>query len=408
MLKINEEMLEKARHLGHDRQEGQRLSDLELLAELQHYGAATCLIDFTRNALFALWIACQHSSSDLQENGKVIVLRSDDPARFRTVDYKLTKVSISYFFKQDNNGRYQLYQWEPKYQNNRIIAQQSVFVFGGTEITEDDKCVIMKSKKQTILASLDKLSGINESSVFPDFDGFARLHAQNKPYIEPDVQSYLQRAIETHQAGKRDDAIAYYTEVISLQPEISTLIRAHNGRGQVYDSKDEYELAIKDYNQAIQLNPNKAEAYNYRGIVYGKNGNLNLAIKDFNKAIQLNPHYTEAYYNRGFAYGEKGEVDLAISGYNKAIQLNIRFAEAYYNRGAAYSTKGEVDLAILDLTEAIRLNPNEVNTYIHRGTTYGIKGMADLAIEDFNKAIQLNSELAAGLLWTRFCSSQQN
>ena len=62
LLKINREMLEKAKRLGHDLKDGHRLSDLELLAELQHYGAATCLIDFTRNPLFALWIACQRSS----------------------------------------------------------------------------------------------------------------------------------------------------------------------------------------------------------------------------------------------------------------------------------------------------------------------------------------------------------
>ena len=79
LLKINQEMLEKARRLGHDLKDGHRLSDLELLAELQHYGAATCLIDFTRNPLFALWIACQQSSSDPQKDGKVVVLRSDDP-----------------------------------------------------------------------------------------------------------------------------------------------------------------------------------------------------------------------------------------------------------------------------------------------------------------------------------------
>ena len=36
-----------------------QLSDLELMAELQHYGAATCLIDFTTNALIALWFACE-------------------------------------------------------------------------------------------------------------------------------------------------------------------------------------------------------------------------------------------------------------------------------------------------------------------------------------------------------------
>ncbi len=61
------------------------------------------------------------------------------------------------------------------------------FVFGGSKIETEAECVIMKSVKQDILKSLDKLSGITEASMFPDFDGFARLHAHNKPYIESDI-----------------------------------------------------------------------------------------------------------------------------------------------------------------------------------------------------------------------------
>ena len=75
LLRINQDLIEKARLLGHDQKNGQRLSDLELLAELQHFGAATCLIDFTRNALVALWMACQQSTTK-DANGKVFAVHS--------------------------------------------------------------------------------------------------------------------------------------------------------------------------------------------------------------------------------------------------------------------------------------------------------------------------------------------
>ena len=198
LLKINKELIEDARLMGHDQKDGQRLFDLDLLAELQHFGAATCLIDFTRDALVALWFACQQSSGG-PAKGKVVAVRIDDPARFRTVDTELIEENIDYFLAQDAKDfsaqdvenfyaqdKY-LYQWQPKYQNNRIIAQKSVFVFGGIKIEIEAECVIMESSKQKILKSLDKLSGITEASMFPDFDGFARLHAHNKPYIESDI-----------------------------------------------------------------------------------------------------------------------------------------------------------------------------------------------------------------------------
>lgn len=216
LLRINQDLIQKARLLGHDQKNGQRLSDLELLAELQHFSAATCLIDFTRNALVALWMACQQSITG-EANGKVFAVCSDDFARFETITPELiTDKDIDYFFREDEQGGYPLYQWQPKYQNNRIIAQQSVFIFGGAQIETEAECVILKSGKGDTLTSLDKVSGITEGSIYPDFDGFARLHAHNKPYVEPDPQDHLQRGVEVHQRGDLDDAIDDYDEVILL------------------------------------------------------------------------------------------------------------------------------------------------------------------------------------------------
>ncbi|MYB56786.1 MAG: FRG domain-containing protein [Gemmatimonadetes bacterium] len=237
LLKINKELIEAARRMGHDQKDGQRLSDLDLLAELQHFGAATCLIDFTRDVLVALWFACQQSSGG-PANGKIVAVRIDDPARFRTVGTKLIEEDIDHFFEPDANGQYLLYQWQPKHQNNRIIAQKSVFVFGGIEIETEAECVIIKSSKQEILGFLDKLSGITEASMFPDFDGFARLHAQNKPYTESDLQDYLQRSIEADQNNNRDDAIALYTEFINNMAAITETL-SQGPRGEENDELDE-------------------------------------------------------------------------------------------------------------------------------------------------------------------------
>ena len=217
LLKINKQLIDAARLLGHDQKNGQRLSDLELLAELQHFGAATCLIDFTRNALVALWMACQQSTTG-EANGKVFAVRSDESAQLETITPKLvTDEDIDYFFKEDEQRGYPLYQWQPKYQNNRIIAQQSVFIFGGAQIETEAECIILKGGKGDMLSSLDKVSGITEGTIYPDFDGFARLHAQNKPYVEPDPQDHLQRGVEAHQRGDLDDAIDRYDGAISLR-----------------------------------------------------------------------------------------------------------------------------------------------------------------------------------------------
>ena len=75
-LEINRGLINDARLYEHDRKNGRELKDLEILAELQHFRAATCLIDFTYSAQVALWFACQSShkkSPDSEElaDGKV-------------------------------------------------------------------------------------------------------------------------------------------------------------------------------------------------------------------------------------------------------------------------------------------------------------------------------------------------
>ena len=442
LLKINQELIDKARLLGHDQKNGHYLSDLELLAELQHFGAATCLIDFTRSAQIALWFACQQSSTG-EANGKVFAVRSDDPVLFRTITPKLvSEKDISYFFEEDESGRSPIYQWQPKQQNNRVITQQSVFIFGGSEIRVVAECVILKSSKSEIMDSLDSSAGITEASIYPDFDGFARLHAQNKPYIESDVQSYLLRGFMAQMENNLDDAMTYYSEIISLQPDSSILAKTYTARGTIYADKREYDLAINDWTKAIEKDPNEFMAYYGRGTIYGvsgendlaikdytmalelnpeltkvyvqrgtayvANGEVELALEDYDRAIGLNPNDTTAYVQRGITYGQKGEINMAIKDLDKAIDLKPEFAEAHYTRGAAYIEKNEFDLAISDCTQAIGLDPNDAKGYYWRGRAYENKGNFNLAIDDFVKAVQRDPNFAETYLELGRVYSQKN
>ena len=61
----------------------------------------------------------------------------------------------------------------------------------------------------------------------------------------------------------------------------------------------EIKGAIEDFNKAIEINPQYAEAFNNRGIVKYNLGDKQGAIKDYNKAIEINPQYADAFNNRG-------------------------------------------------------------------------------------------------------------
>lgn len=260
LLKINQELITKARLLGHDLKDGRRLSDLELLADLQHFGAATCLIDFTRSALAALWFACQERSNE-GGNGKVFSV----PALFEQITPELImNEKIDLFFEKDTGGKYPLYQWQPKLQNNRIVAQQSVFVFGGGDI-EASECVILESGKPAILKALEMYAGINEASIFPDFEGFARLHAQDRVYFDPDVLDNMRRGDRAFDDGKMDEAIEFYSKAIdhyktsppTRADDKDRLSKAYNNRGLAFRDVGNEDLFTEDLRKSTELKPDE-------------------------------------------------------------------------------------------------------------------------------------------------------
>ena len=168
----------------------------------------------------------------------------------------------------------------------------------------------------------------------------------------------------------------------------------YNNRGISYKEKGELDRALKDFNKAVELSPNFAEAHNNRGNVYRNIGDLSKAFEDYNTAIQLKLDFTEAYNNRGIAYGIKGQVDRAIEDFNKAIELNPAFADAYCNRGNAYLLKGDLDKAIEDYGRSIKYAPKDAMSYSNRSVAYLRKGDLDKTIEDATAAIALDEKLS--------------
>ena len=150
-----------------------------------------------------------------------------------------------------------------------------------------------------------------------------------------------------------------------------------------------YKLAIADYDKAIRLKADYADAYCNRGNAKAELGEQFAAISDYDKAIRLKPDDANAYYNRGTAKGHLGQSLAAITDYDKAIRLKPDYADAYYNRGVAKSRIGEQFAAITDYDEAIRLKPDDANAYLCRGIVKALLGHPREAKQDLRIALQL-------------------
>ena len=434
-ISANQELIETARMRGHDTRKNLQ-DNLDILAELQHYGAATCLMDFTRNPLVGLWFACWNPPSiegrvsakdKVSAKGRVLAIDSGDYDRFVKINTDGMEKSIEYLLTSSQR-KGKLWVWEPKSQNERIIAQQSVFVFGDAEIQEPEHAQPQQPKRvqpqqskyvrpehvffvENTKGVLDELQkyGMSLKSLFCDFDGFARANESAQQFGE---ENYLDKATEEHARELHELAIKYYNRALGASKNKS--IHYHLGRAKASlgaaarktkadASKADayYKQAIKDYNES----PNSKEMLFHRGVARDQLGDHKDAIVDYDRAIKLDSEYTVAYNSRGIAKDKLGHYKDAIIDYDRAIELNRQYAGAYNNRGIAKDKLGRYKGAIADYNRAIKWAPQSALAYNNRGMTKkrlcdkkGTKADYDYtsAIADYDRAIELDPQYAGG------------
>jgi len=114
------------------------------------------------------------------------------------------------------------------------------------------------------------------------------------------------------------------TDTVKTKPTNDNITNAKiyfNSGNQKFQNGD-FEGALKDYNKAIELNPNYFKAYNNRGILKASELKKDEeALKDFNKAIEINPDYADAYLGRGTSKYNLKDTKGACEDWNKAANL---------------------------------------------------------------------------------------
>jgi tetratricopeptide (TPR) repeat protein/S1-C subfamily serine protease len=184
------------------------------------------------------------------------------------------------------------------------------------------------------------------------------------------------------------DALSASSQAIELSPRAAF----YNNRGATYASLKNYPKAIADYDRAIAINPEFAEAYIGRSGTYYFLKNYPKVVADCDRAIAINPRLSDAFINRGLTHYDLMEYPKALADYNKAISINPKNALAYNNRGVIYYDLKEYLKAIADYDKAIAFNPTLVDAYINRGNSYDDLKQHIKAIADYDQAITIDPE----------------
>jgi Tfp pilus assembly protein PilF/cell division septation protein DedD len=212
---------------------------------------------------------------------------------------------------------------------------------------------------------------------------------------------------DTFQKGLRflttqryDLAIKAFSEAIEVNPRNAV---AYCNRGVARFFTGDHEQAIADFTSAVEINPGYTEAFCNRGGLWAKKGDHEKAIADYTKALEIHPRYPVAYCGRGIVLANRGEYDKAIADFTMALEINPQYADAYCNRGASRFLKKDYDRAIADCTKALHIDPGYAVAYLNRGRAWFSKKDCAGAITDFEKALDVNpnyAEAANQLAWT--------
>ena len=355
-----ETLIEPARTRGFGSESGHRLSDLQLLAKLQHFGAATGLLDFTWSPLVALWFACE----DPTRNGKLFVIDTNDPIGVARVSSDETLQNLTAVFS-GASGPPHLSYWEPMVSGDtskRILRQRSVFIIGRPLVPIDNEIIreiiVAKDDKEALRTELETLD-FHQDSLFQDVYGFAQV-SNRRPVPPLTSQTYERSGNRYYQRGEYAEATLAYSKSIELAPNTGL---TYFLRGNVHAASGRHKEAIEDYDKAVALMSRLHR--NIKDTVYFNRGNSKAALEDYEgalqdytEAIKLNPRYPNYYYNRGNTYADLYKFDEAVLDYRQVTGDISR--DAAFNRGNALLVMGRLTEAQSYYQEAIAKGADHV------------------------------------------------
>ena len=233
------------------------------------------------------------------------------------------------------------------------------------------------------------------------------------PNLDLTAEEYYERGAELIAEGDFEGAIAEFSNAIQVDNDYAD---AYIFRGLAYRAINLSDEAIDDLTRAIELRPFDWFVYTYRGDTYALLDEVGEAMFDYNEAIYLNPRHSDAFAGRSSLHSERGDDELALidariaEGVDRSSQGDNQtalelftdainevesdpapdgIALAYYNRANIYLNLGDDEKAIEDFDAAIDLMPDMQDFYMGRGFAYSERGDHFEAGLDFIRRIEL-------------------
>jgi len=125
---------------------------------------------------------------------------------------------------------------------------------------------------------------------------------------------------------------------------------------------DYWQSDMQLFSRAIAVTDGNFTAHRLLGVALAKEMRYKEAIRNFSEAIRIEPNYGEAYYDMGKTLSATGDKLQAKDFYLAAVRLMPNFYEAHNNLGVVLCQLGQYQQGVYHLSEALKINPNNINS----------------------------------------------
>ncbi|MEY3870603.1 MAG: hypothetical protein RLZZ338_4497 [Cyanobacteriota bacterium] len=184
-----------------------------------------------------------------------------------------------------------------------------------------------------------------------------------------------------------EDTVRQYQDAIALNPND---FLAYNNLGFALIKLERWEDAIAAYTHAKKLNPDVFAIHNNLGFIFRQLEKWEDAIVCYKSAIKLAPQEMCPYHYLGDSYLNLGQFSQAVTAYQNAIVLNSNFPWTYHNLGLALFNLQRWEDAVNSYLQAIALQPKESWYYQKLGDALSKNEQLEDALSAYQTGLNLN------------------
>jgi|GEM_PF-1030307 len=270
------------------------------------------------------------------------------------------------------------------------IKGYTILIYDGKEVSlatviSGDSSVALAQHRDEIRAVIEEIVDKIEAQYrdkLENFDG----HVQEMKGI----RKYLDEL-----SVKMTDIIMGTSPLSSLPSEIPDSAVEHYNKGVVLARQGRYEEAIKEYDQALKIEPRYTKAMFNKAVVLQMMRRNPEAVEVYRRLAALTPDDPEVWSNMAIALRAMGRLSEALECYDRALAINPNDPGLWSNKGVALRLMGRAEEALECYDRALAINPNDPGLWSNKGVALASLNRLEEALECYDRALAIDPNRAS-------------